>query len=92
MRYFQLCTDSVLLGGLPFVVLKYVQTKTFEGVLAAQRQLVQDYREDVRKYAGGLDKAKIISVFDNLAPQLAKENKKFQYARLAKGARSLEYF
>jgi predicted AAA+ superfamily ATPase len=39
-----------------------------------------------------LDKAKILSVFNHIAPQLAKENKKFQYSSLGKGARAREYF
>ena len=33
-----------------------------------------------------------MAVFNDIAPQLAKENKKFQLSKVAKGARSREYF
>lgn len=91
-RYFSLFLDYVVLGGMPRVVRRHVTTKTFEGALDIQRQLLADYREDIQKYAEGLDKKKILGVFENVAPQLAHENKKFQYSRIAKNARSREYF
>ena len=50
-----------------------------------------DYEEDVRKYAEGLDQAKIISVYRSVPAQLAKENKKFQFSKIEKNARSREY-
>ena len=50
-----------------------------------------DYREDVCKYAVGLDQARIQSVFDSIPFQLARENKKFQISRVAHGARSRDY-
>lgn len=43
-----------------------------------------DYEEDVRKYAEGLDQAKIISVYRSVPAQLAKENKKFQFSKIEK--------
>ena len=50
-----------------------------------------DYEEDIRKYASGLDQAKILSIFRNIPAQLAKENKKFQYSKMNKSARAREY-
>lgn len=52
----------------------------------------KNYQEDIQKYAEGLDQSKILSVFNSIPPQLAKENKKFQFSKVAKGARSREYF
>ncbi len=91
-RYFSLFMDYILLGGMPAVLRAYVTSHTFERTLTIQRQLLRDYQEDIQKYAEGLDKTKILSVFNHIAPQLAKENKKFQYSTIAKGARSREYF
>lgn len=91
-KYFSLFTDYILLGGMPAVIRNFVQTKTFERSLLIQKQLLLDYQEDIQKYAEGLDKAKILSVFNHIAPQLAKENKKFQFSRITKNARSREYF
>lgn len=91
-KYFSLFMDYILLGGMPAVISDFVRTGTFENALAIQKQLLLDYQEDIQKYASGLDKAKILSVFNHIPPQLAKENKKFQFSKIAKGARSREYF
>lgn len=63
-----------------------------KGVPAIQRRIVEDYRSDVRKYAEGLDPQRIISVFDSIPAQLARENKKFQLSKIAKGARYKDYW
>ena len=83
-------TYSVL-GGMPDVVKQYLETGTFSGTLDLQDQIRLDYEEDVRKYAEGLDQTKIISVYRSIPAQLAKENKKFQFNKVAKNARSREY-
>ncbi len=69
--------DYCLLGGMPAVVSLYADTGTFSGSLALQRQLVLDYEEDVRKYAEGLDQARILNVLKAVPVQLARENMKF---------------
>jgi len=83
--------DFCILGGMPAVVREYVEQGTFEGSLDIQRQLIADYREDIRKYAEGLDQGRILNVFDQIPPQLAKENKKFQISKVASGARFKDY-
>ena len=83
-------TYSVL-GGMPDVIKQYLETGTFSGTLDLQNQIRLDYEEDVRKYAEGLDQTKIISVYRCIPAQLAKENKKFQFNKVAKNARSREY-
>ena len=83
--------DFCVLGGMPAVVSAYIQSGTFEGSLATQRQLVEDYKEDIRKYAEGIDQTRILNVFNQIAPQLAKENKKFQLSKVAAGARFRDY-
>ena len=54
--------------------------------MTLQRQLIADYKEDIRKYAQGIDQTRILNVFNRIAPQLAKENKKFQISKVASGA------
>lgn len=83
--------DYCVLGGMPAVVESFVRRGTFEGALGIQKQLVADYREDIQKYAEGLDKARILNVFDHIPAQLAKENKKYQISKVAKGARFKDY-
>ncbi|MEE3393195.1 MAG: ATP-binding protein [Lachnospiraceae bacterium] len=83
--------DYCVLGGMPDVVKLNIETGTFSGTLDVQEQIRLDYEEDVRKYAEGLDQAKIISVYRSIPAQLAKENKKFQFKKISKNARSREY-
>lgn len=83
--------DYCILGGMPAVVREYIAKNTFEGSLETQRQLIEDYKEDIRKYAVGLDQTRIMNVFNHIAPQLAKKNKKFQISKVASGARFKDY-
>lgn len=83
--------DYCVLGGMPAVVKTYIETGLFSGTLDAQKQIRLDYEEDVRKYAESLDQTKIISVYRSIPAQLAKENKKFQFNKIEKNARSREY-
>ena len=89
--YHGLFLDFCVLGGMPAVVAEFIQKNTFEGSLETQRQLIADYREDIRKYAEGLDQTRITNVFNRIAPQLARENKKFQISKVASGARFRDY-
>ena len=89
--YHSLFLDFSILGGMPEVVKEYIQKNTFEGSLDIQKQLISDYREDIRKYAEGIDRTRIINVFNRIAPQLARENKKFQISKVAPGARFRDY-
>ncbi len=83
--------DFSILGGMPAVVKSYIENGTFGEALEIQKQLLIDYEEDIRKYAIGLDQSRILNVYRQLANQLAKENKKFQITKVAKGARFSDY-
>ncbi|WP_448973728.1 ATP-binding protein [Oribacterium sp.] len=87
----ELFLTYLVLGGMPDVIKQYLETGTFSGTLDLQNQIRLDYEEDVRKYTEGLDQTKIISVYRSIPAQLAKENKKFQFNKVAKNARSREY-
>ncbi len=89
--FHRLFLDYVILGGMPAVVKEYDKKGTFEGSLDIQRQLIADYKEDIRKYAEGVDQTRVLNVFNSVASQLAKENKKFQISKVEKGARFRDY-
>ena len=89
--YHGIFLDYVVLGGMPAVVKDYIQKGTFEGSLNTQHQLIADYKEDIRKYAQGVDQTRILNVFNSIASQLAKENKKFQISKVEKNARFRNY-
>lgn len=90
--YSDLFRDFCITGGMPAIVSSYIQKGTFEGVLEMQQQLILNYEEDAKKYAKGLDKTRIINVLNHIPVQLAKENKKFQISKVAKGARFKDYW
>ncbi len=89
--YSDLFLDYCILGGMPAIVRMYIENESFSGTLQAQRQLILDYKEDIRKYAAGLDQTRILNIFNHIPVQLAKENKKFQITKAAKGARFKDY-
>lgn len=89
--YKKLFLEYVTLGGMPEVIRNYIEKGTFEGSLAIQKQLVADYKEDIRKCVDGIDQTRILNVFNSIPSQLAKENKKFQISKIEKSARFRDY-
>ena len=83
--------EYLMLGGMPAVVWRFIQQKNYGGLLNMQRQLLLDYEEDITKYAGGLDKGKILNVYRKIPAFLGQDNKKFKISKVAHGARSREY-
>lgn len=91
-RLDELFFDYIILGGMPAVVANFIESKNFSETLAMQRQILLEYRNDIRKYTEGLDQAKVVAVLDSVPTQLAKEFKRFQYSRVASGARAKDYW
>lgn len=83
--------DYMIVGGMPAVVSKYIEENNFSGTLSIQRQLLQDYEEDITKYAKGLDKGKVLNVYRHISTFLAREYKKFQITKVATHARGRDY-
>ena len=81
----------VIVGGLPDVVNTFLETKNIEQTYHVQRSLIAEYEDDMVKYAADEDKPRICECFGSIPKQLAKDNKKFQYSVLRKGARSAQY-
>lgn len=84
--------EYCVLGGMPDVLASYFARRSFEGVPQIQKRILADYRADVRKYCEGLDSGRILSVFDSIPSQLAKENKKFQWSTVRSGATRKDYW
>lgn len=83
--------DYMTIGGMPEVVRMYISNGHFGGTLELLRQLLKDYEEDITKYAKESDKAKILAVYRHISIFLAKQSKKYQITKIAKGARNREY-
>lgn len=78
-------------GGMPEVVANYIQNKDLETVRNIQQKLLIGYENDFAKYAPNEIVPKIKLVWNSLISQLAKENRKFIYGQLKKGARAKDF-
>ena len=83
--------DYLAIGGMPAIVRAFAETGDFGRVYSLQGQLREDYSQDIRQYAEGLDRARIGAVYESIVPQLGKENHKFQYSKIAHGSRFKDY-
>ncbi|MBQ7750624.1 MAG: ATP-binding protein [Bacteroidales bacterium] len=90
-RIGDLFLQYVVVGGMPEAVTTFLDTHDMGQVLAVQRGIVDEYKDDMGKYAPDADKPKIRECFESIPRQLSKENKKFQYATIRKGARASQY-
>ena len=77
--------------GMPAIVNSFVKNKNYSGTLKLQKQILLDYEEDITKYAGGLDKEKILSIYRKIPVFLGQDNEKFQISKVEHGARNREY-
>lgn len=84
IRMRELLLQYTVVGGMPEVVQRFIDTHQISQTLVLQRNILDEYRDDMVKYASGKDKSKIRECFDSVPKQLAKENKKFQYSVIRK--------
>jgi len=90
-RMRQLILEYTIVGGMPEVVNRFIATHNMSDVLEEQHSIITGYKEDMVKYAANEDKVRLRAVFDSIPRQLSKENKKFQFSVIKKGARAKEY-
>ena len=83
--------DYIFCGGMPEIVNTFINEKNFSNVFLKQKQLFQDYQDDITKYVNGLDKSRVQNLYKHITPQLAKENHKYQISKLGHGARNRDY-
>ncbi len=87
----ELILQYTIVGGMPAVVQKFIDTKQMNLVLALQRDIVRSYEDDMIKYASDADKPLIRECFQSIPKQLSKENKKFQYSIVKKNATASKF-
>ena len=87
----KLFKEFIVVGGMPEVVNKFIDTKLFNDVDRLQKEIISNYRLDIGKHTSSVDSAKIKQCFDSIPSQLSKDYKKFQYSLVKKGAKSIHY-
>lgn len=74
------------IGGMPAAVNQYMERESFINVPEVQNLILNAYIADMAKYTCDSESTKIRNAFLSIPAQLAKENKKFQYKLIRKGA------
>lgn len=90
-RMKNLFLQYAVIGGMPAVVERTLETRSMAIALKMQRSICSAYSEDMVKYASRADKSRIRECFLSIPKQLAKENKKFQYSAIRSGGRASQY-
>jgi predicted AAA+ superfamily ATPase len=90
-RMLELLKEHIVIGGMPRVVDSFVTNHDFSKAKMIQDAIVEDYLDDIAKYADGSEKAKARACFLAIPKQLAKDYKKFQYSVVQKGGTSRKF-
>lgn len=78
-------------GGMPAVVEAFRVEKDYAEVRRIQSEIVRQYEGDFGKHIDAKTLPRIRMVWDSIPMQLAKENKKFFFGQIKKGARSTDF-
>ena len=91
-RMLELYRKYLIVGGMPECVKSWAKNQKPQDVLSIQKELVTIYENDFSQHNRKIPAAKVLSVFRNIIPQLAKENgEKFMYSALKEGARGKDF-
>lgn len=83
--------NYLYVGGMPDVVNCFVEEHDYNVVRDLQSDIIRMYRDDFGKHIPDSDFSKVCLVLDSVVVQLAKENKKFFFGNIKKGARSSDF-
>lgn len=81
----------LVVGGMPAAVKAFMENKGLDEVKREQRFILDAYTLDFSKHAENKDIPRIISIWNSIPSQLAKENRKFIYKMVKPGARARDY-
>ncbi len=91
MKLIEFLKQYYFVGGMPEVVKNYANNKDFEEVRNLQNNILLAYEHDFAKYAPSRIIPRIRLVWQSIPAQLSKENKKYIFSILRKGARAKDY-
>lgn len=90
-EYTELLKFYYYIGGMPEVVSVFRENKDFNKAREVQKNILIAYEQDFSKHAPAMVVPKIRMLWNSIPSQLTKENKKFIYGLIKKGARAKEY-
>ena len=80
-----------VIGGMPEAIKAWCEDGDIREVDRVLSEILEAYEHDFAKHASPFDVPKIRLIWNSLPSQLARENKKFLYSVVKKGARAREY-
>ncbi len=89
--YIDALKQYYFIGGMPEAVQSFVDNQDMGDVREIQRKILAAYEQDFSKHAPNEIVPRLRMLWNNIPPQLAKENKKFVYGLIREGARAKEY-
>lgn len=90
-RLAKLLREYYFVGGMPEAVSTYIATNDANKVRRVQNDILFIYRSDMSKHVSANEVTRISMVWQSIPSQLAKENKKFVYGVVRKGARAKDF-
>ncbi len=78
--------EYLVVGGMPQAVVEFVDSHDLGRVDAIKRDILELYRGDILKF-GGTQKYKVLAIFNSIAAQLSRHERRFSLAELGENVR-----
>ena len=89
--YLEMLRNYYYVGGMPQIVQEFVSSRDYLEVRRLQKSLISQYERDFGKHAKEEQRVRIIQIWNSIPVQLTKENKKFFFGDVKKGARMKDF-
>lgn len=90
-KYIMWLKNYYYVGGMPEIVQFFSENRDYNEVRKMQEAIILQYRNDFGKHVSARELPRINMVWESIPMQLAKENRKFFFGQIKKGARSSEF-
>lgn len=90
-KYIELLRYYYFIGGMPEAVQTFIDENDLNAVRKVQQNILTAYEQDFSKHAPVETVPRIRMVWQSIPSQLAKENRRFVYGALRKGARAKDF-
>ena len=90
-KFISLMKEYFYVGGMPQALQTFIDEQDWFKVREIQENLLEVYAQDFSKHASGMLSTRLKQVWTSLPAQLSKENKKFMYGQVKKGARAKDF-
>jgi predicted AAA+ superfamily ATPase len=90
-RLMEMLRYYIFLGGMPAIVDNYVKNRDIQEARRLQKEILDAFERDFSKYSTPSEAIRISEIWQSIPTQLVRENKKFLYSAVGKGARASRF-